>query len=237
MWQETRAGLAFVRRDPLLLGIAVIAAGLVSVYMPIEGILLPVHFEALDQPGRLGAIVMAMSLGGIAGALCYSAWGTRLRRSLVFRGALITATVFVLVLATLPPFPVMVAASLAIGFAYGPVGPLVNLAMQARSPEEMRGRVVGIITSTEYAAGPLGYLAVGAATARFGVEPTFIAVALVVFSVALLSLLVRSLRELDDLVAPGGEPEGALGALDAATSGALPLVQPPRDPDHARQRP
>jgi MFS family permease len=237
IWHDTREGLAFVRRDPLLLGIAVIAAALVSVYMPIEGVLLPVHFEALDQPGRLGAIVMAMSVGGIAGALSYSAWGTRLRRSLVFRGALIAATVFVLVLSLLPPFPVMVAASFVIGFAYGPVGPLVNLAMQARSPEAMRGRVMGIITSTEYAAGPLGYLAVGAATARYGVRPTFVAVAVVVLGVALVSLLVRSIRELDDLVAPGGEPEGALEALDAATSGALPLVQPPRDPDHARQRP
>jgi MFS family permease len=237
IWHDTKAGLAFVRRDPLLLGIAVIAAGLVSVYMPIEGVLLPVHFEALGQPGRLGLIVMAMSLGGIGGALSYSAWGTRFRRSLVFRGALITATLFVLLLALLPPFPVMVAASLVIGFAYGPVGPLVNLAMQARSPEEMRGRVMGIITSTEYAAGPLGYLAVGAATARFGVEPTFIAVAVVVFGVALLSLVVRSLGELDDLVAPSGDPTGTLEVLDAATSGALPLVQPPRDPDHARHRP
>lgn len=236
MWHETKQGLAFVRRDPLLLGIAVIAAGLVSVYMPIEGVLLPVHFEALDQPGRLGAIVMAMSLGGIAGALAYSAWGFRFRRSFVFRGALIAATLFVLVLALLPPFPVMVIASLIIGFSYGPVGPIVNLAMQARTPEVMRGRVMGIITSTEYAAGPLGYLVVGAATARFGVEPTFLAVAFVVLGVALLSLAVRSLRELDDLVAPGGEPANVLQALDEATAGAVPLVQPPRDPDHVRHR-
>jgi MFS family permease len=204
--------------------------------MPIEGVLLPVHFEALDQPGRLGAIVMAMSLGGIAGALAYSAWGFRFRRSFVFRGALIAATCFVLVLALLPPFPVMVVASLIIGFSYGPVGPIVNLAMQARTPEVMRGRVMGIITSTEYAAGPLGYLVVGAATARFGVEPTFLAVAVVVLGVALLSLAVRSLRELDDLVAPGGEPANVLQALNEATAGAVPLVQPPRDPDHARHR-
>ena len=192
-------GLRFVRHDPLLLGITVISAVLVSVYMPIEGVLLPVHFEALDQPGRLGAIVMAMSVGGIVGALGYSAFASWLPRQRVFQGALLSTAAFILVLSVLPPFSVMIAASFGIGLSYGPVGPLVNLAMQARSPEHMRGRVVGIITSTQYAAGPMGYLAVGAATARFGVRPTFVALAVLILAVAVSSLFVRALRQLDSL--------------------------------------
>jgi len=236
IWAGTRRGLGFVRRDPLLLGITAISALLVSVYMPIEGVLLPVHFEALDQPGRLGAIVMAMSVGGIIGALLYSWRGSRLRRSHVFRGALLLTATFILVLAVLPPFPMMIAASLVIGLAYGPIGPLVNLAMQARSPEHMRGRVVGIITSTEYAAGPLGYLLVGLATSRFGVQATFITVAVVIVAIAIGAMFVRSLNEFDDVVTPGGAPRGRAEILDAATAGPLPLVQPPRDPDHAVRR-
>jgi len=199
LWADTRAGLHFVRHDPLLLGITVISAVLVSVYMPIEGVLLPVHFEALDQPGRLGAIVMAMSVGGIVGALGYSAFASWLPRQRVFQGALLSTAAFILVLSVLPPFSVMIAASFGIGLSYGPVGPLVNLAMQARSPEHMRGRVVGIITSTQYAAGPMGYLAVGAATARFGVRPTFVALAVLILAVAVSSLFVRALRQLDSL--------------------------------------
>jgi predicted MFS family arabinose efflux permease len=178
---------------------------------------------------------MAMSVGGIVGALSYSAWGTKLRRSLVFRAALVSTVVFVAVLALLPAYPAMLVAAFAIGTSYGPVGPLVNLAMQARSTEAMRGRVVGIITSSEYAAGPIGYLVVGAATSRFGVEATFLGVAAALFAVALASTLVRSLRELDDLTVPGGAPSSLGEALDAATRGPLPLVQPPRDPEATRR--
>ena len=226
VWAGTRAGLGFVRRDALLLGITVISALLVSVYMPIEGVLLPVHFEALDEPGRLGAIVMAMSLGGILGAVLYSWRGDRLRRATVFRGALVLTATFILVLAFLPPYPVMIAASFLIGLAYGPIGPLVNLAMQARSPEHMRGRIVGIITSTEYAAGPLGYLVVGVATTRFGVQTTFTAVALLILAIAVGAVFVRSLDQFDDLAVPEHGP-----------SGPLPLIQPPRDPDAVAHRP
>ncbi|MCB1003579.1 MAG: MFS transporter [Acidimicrobiales bacterium] len=236
VWAGTRVGLAFVRRDPLLLAITVISAVLVSVYMPIEGVLLPVHFEALDQPGRLGAIVMAMSLGGILGAVLYSWRGDRLRRSVVFRGALLLTASFIVVLALLPPFPVMLAASFVIGLAYGPIGPLVNLAMQARSPEHMRGRIVGIVTSTEYAAGPLGYLLVGVAATRFGVQTTFVTLALLIVAIAVGAAFVRSLRQFDGLAVPDHRAHGAAEILDEATAGALPLIQPPRDPDHVAHR-
>jgi MFS family permease len=237
-WSGTRDGLRFVWRDRLLRALLVITAVLVSVYMPVEGVLLPVEFEAQDQPGRLGLVVMAMSLGGIAGALGYGLVGRRWRRSTLYRGALVMTGVFLLVLATLPPFGVMLVAALFIGVAYGPVGPLVNLALQTRSPERMRGRVVGIITSAEYAAGPFGYLVVGAATERFGVQPTFLAIGAAIMVVALATLAVRSLRELDDLPEqleePGADLEQRLeSALDLATSGPLPLVRPPRDPDAA----
>lgn len=236
VWAGTRLGLGFVRRDPLLLAITGISAVLVSVYMPIEGVLLPVHFEALDQPGRLGAVVMAMSIGGIVGAVLYSWRGDRLRRSHVFRGALLLTATFILVLAVLPPYPVMIVASLLIGLAYGPIGPMVNLAMQARSPEHMRGRVVGIITSTEYAAGPLGYLLVGAITARFGVQATFLAIAVLIVAIAVGAVFVRALSQFDDLAVPEHGPWGAAEIVDSATGGALPLIQPPRDPDFAARR-
>lgn len=242
-WSGTRDGLRFVWRDHLLRALLITTAVLVSVYMPVEGVLLPVEFEAQQEPGRLGLVVMAMSLGGIAGALGYGLVGRRWRRSAVYRGALVLTGVFLMVLAALPPFGVMLAASVLIGVAYGPVGPLVNIAMQTRSPEHMRGRVVGIITSAEYAAGPFGYLIVGAATERFGVQPTFLAVGATVLAVAVAALAVRPLDELDRLPEPtedgdphGGTAEAVEAALDLATSGPLPLLIPPRDPEQLRRQ-
>lgn len=237
VWSGTVEGLRFVRSDRLLLAITILSAVLISVYLPIEGVLLPVHFEALDEPGRLGGVVMAMSIGGIAGALAYSAWGARFRRSVVFRTALLATALVICVLAVLPPYPVMLAASLGVGLAYGPVGPLVNLAMQSRAPQRLRGRVVGIITSTTYAAGPIGYLLAGAATSRFGVEPTFIAISAALVAVAVAGLFVRDLRELDSLGAPEAPADrpGLAEALDEATRSPLPVVLPPRDPEQLRR--
>ncbi|MDQ2678772.1 MAG: MFS transporter [Actinomycetota bacterium] len=231
LWRGTVEGVRYVARDPLLRGLTAMTAVIVSVYMPIEGVLLPVHFEAEGQPGRLGAVIMAMSLGGIVGALGYGAISGRIRRSWAFRGALIGTAAFLLVLAALPPYAVMLAAAVGIGISYGPVGPILNLAMQTRTTEAMRGRVVGIITSAEYAAGPVGYLIVGATTQRFGVRPTLLVVAVLIALLAVAGLFIRSLGALDGLRDPaahGSLPE----LLDEATAGPVPLVLPPRDPDH-----
>ncbi|MDQ7994051.1 MAG: MFS transporter [Propionicimonas sp.] len=236
MWRQTTDGLRFVWRDPLLFALTAAIAVLVSVYMPIEGVLLPVEFEAQDQPGRLGIIVMAMSAGGVAGALLYGLFARRIRRSLVFRGAFLVTATLVLVLAFMPPIAVMVVVAFFIGVAYGPVGPILNLAMQTRSPEHMRGRVVGIISSAEYAAGPVGYLIVGFATEHLGVRTTFLAVAGVIMVVALATLAVRSLRDLDGLASSIEEPSNLAEVLDVATGGAAPLIMPPRDPDHTEHR-
>ncbi len=232
IWRGTVEGLRFVARDPLLRGLTAMTAVIVSVYMPIEGVLLPVHFETQGEPGRLGAIIMAMSLGGIVGALGYGAFSGRIRRGWAFRGALIGTAAFLLVLAALPPYLVMLAAAVGIGISYGPVGPILNLAMQTRSTEAMRGRVVGIITSAEYAAGPIGYLVVGAATQRFGVRPTLLVVAVMVALLAVGGLFVRSLDELDGLRDPSGDDGSVPSLLDEATAGPVPLIMPPRDPDH-----
>ena len=64
----------------------------------------------------------------------------------------------------------MVVLSVFVGLLYGPINPIGNLAMQVLTPEVLRGRVVGIITSTAYAAGPLGLLIAGPLVAWLGVE-------------------------------------------------------------------
>lgn len=230
MWRATREGVAFVGRDPLLRTVLLVIVALLAAYMPIEAVLLPVHFEAIGEPGRLGVIVMAMSAGGVLGALGYTAMAGRLRRSRVFRAGLLLAGAGVLVLARLPGFGAMIVAAFVAGVAYGPIGPLVNLAMQTRSPAHMRGRVVGIITSAEYAAGPVGYLAVGAFVEWFGLEPVFLAAGGAVLAVGVVSLFVRSLRTLDTLPATIPAHPSASEVIDAATAGPVPLVLPPRDP-------
>jgi MFS family permease len=63
--------------------------------------------------------------------------------------------------AFLPPVPVLVALGFAVGVAAGPINPVAAHVIQHRTPERMRGRVIGSSTSLAVAAGPLGLLALG----------------------------------------------------------------------------
>jgi MFS family permease len=199
VWQSIRTGFRYVWQDRLLRTLLLVVGALVSVYMPIEAVLLPVEFESQGAPGRLGLLVTMISAGWVLGALAYAWRGHRVRRSLLFRGALLATAAALGVLAATDSYPVMVAAGFALGFGYGPVGPILNLALQTRSPEHLRGRVVGLASSAEYAAGPLGYLLAGLAVERLGVTPTFVLLAVLVGAVGLITLVLRPLGDLDGL--------------------------------------
>ena len=54
----------------------------------------------------------------------------------------------------LPPLPALLAFGFAAGVTYGPINPIGNVALQERTPDRLRGRVLGLSTSIAYAAGP-----------------------------------------------------------------------------------
>jgi MFS family permease len=187
-----------------------------------------VYFQQLGEPARLGLLIMAMSGGGVVGALAYGALHGRLGRRTTFLLALVGTAALLLGLSTLPNYVVMVVLSVGIGLLYGPVNPLLNYAMQTRSPEALRGRVVGVLTSLGYAAGPLGYLVAGPLIEWLGVRPAFVALAVSLFVVALSAVAVSSLRAFDD---PPRFPAAPEPHHEPAAPGPLPLA-PSAEPPH-----
>lgn len=216
VWQETREGLAFVWRERTLRAVGLMTMVLVALYLPVEGVVLPVHFQELGSPGRLGLLVMAMSGGGIAGALLYGAVGARVGRHLVFSVALIGTGAALLGIAFLPPYGWMIAFAAVTGVMYGPINPLSNYAMQTRTPERLRGRVVGVMTSTAYAAGPIGYLVAGPLVDWLGVRPTLLLMTGLFLAVTLLAVPSPALRDLDAPPVFPPSPDAA-GHLDDLT--------------------
>ncbi len=200
MWSGTLDGLRFVWRDRLLRTIALVDMIVVALYMPVESVLFPVYFTDLDRPAQLGWVLMAMSVGGVIGALAYGSLAARVpRRSLMLVAVSVLGACMV-AMAFLPPLWAMLVLAFAIGLVYGPVGPIANYAMQTRSPEHMRGRVVGVMTSTAYAAGPLGYLLAGPLIDAAGLQATFFALAIPVCVVAAVCFALPALRDLDRAV-------------------------------------
>jgi MFS family permease len=197
--RSTAEGLAFVWRDPLLRDVSLFGTVLVAVYLPIEAVLLPAWFEQQGRPDQLGAVLMAFAVGGIGGALAYARWGRAGRRRAIFVVGTVGACAALVVMGRLPPLPVMLGAGVVTGLCYGPVDPLRTLTAQRRAGDRLRGRVIGVLAASEYAAGPVGYLLVGPAVDRFGVEATFTAVTIALFAVAMGVIGLRSLHELETL--------------------------------------
>lgn len=205
VWTATVAGVRFVWGDRVLRTVALVSMVIVGFWLPIEGVVLPVYFQGRGEPQQLGVTVMALAAGGIVGALIYGALGHRIGRRLAFCVALTATGLGTLGMALLPPYALLLAFAVIAGLFYGPVGPLVNLVIQHRAPGTMRGRVVGLLTSAAYVAGPIGYLISGPMVEFLGLQTAFLLMAAGVTAVGVWSWFLPSLRAMDDTAGLPGQ--------------------------------
>ncbi len=196
-WADSLEGLAFVWRDRTLRALTILFTALVGAWVPIEGVVLPVFFQAQDAPQRLGLLLMSLSGGAAVGALAYGGIGHRFGRRAVILAGLMGTALAVVGMATLPPYPLLLVFGAAAGLFFGPINPIASVALQERAPERLRGRAIGVLTSLAYAAGPVGFLVVGPLIDGIGLRAAFLTLALVLVGVALVTPFARSLRDLD----------------------------------------
>ncbi|MCG5430742.1 MFS transporter [Mycobacterium sp. MYCO198283] len=190
-------GLRFVWRLPVLRTLALIETAITGLYLPMEGVLFPKYFADRDEPAQLGWVLVALSVGGLVGALGYAVLAPRMRRRTIVLVAVFTVGAATVVFAALPPLPLILLLSVVVGLVYGPIAPIYNYVMQTRAPQQLRGRVVGVMTSLAYAAGPLGFLVAGPLTDAAGLSVTFLALGVPMLVVGLFALRLASLREVD----------------------------------------
>jgi len=191
-------GVRIVWRDPLLRATTLISMAIIAVYLPIEGVILPYIFQQRGEPAALGLVITALSTGGLVGALAYGTLGHRLRRYPLFAGAIVLASASILAMGLAPTYVLLVAAAGFAGLCYGPVDPLINFAMQTRTDPARRGRVLGVLMASAYAAGPIGYLTAGFAIERFGVEATFVTLGVLMLVVSGIAVSFPVLRLFDE---------------------------------------
>jgi MFS family permease len=154
-------GLRFVLRDRGLRTVSLTATIIVAFAAPFQSVVLNAHLQQVGQPAEYGLVLAAFAVGGLLGALGYGAVAHRMSEAAALVGAVAAAGVGLAAFAFLPPVPVLVVLGFAVGVAAGPINPVAALVIQHRTPEVMRGRVIGSYTSLAVAAGPLGLLAIG----------------------------------------------------------------------------
>ena len=90
----------------------------------------------------------------------------------------------------------MIVLAVLAGIVTGPINPLCAVIIQSRTPERLRGRVIGSYTALALAAGPLGLLAFGPLVDAFGPAVGFLLIGVGCVLAAMLAAISRGLRGL-----------------------------------------
>jgi MFS family permease len=166
--RSVKEGLVYVLRDRTLRAVTLVAAVIWVFILPFETVVLNAHLQETGQVAAFGAILAAYAGGGIAGALGYGVIAHHLPTRATLVGALALAGCSLGAFALLPATGVMIGLALVAGIVTGPINPVCAVIIQSRTPERLRGRVIGSYTALALAAGPLGLLAFGPLVDAFG---------------------------------------------------------------------
>jgi MFS family permease len=189
-----KIGFQVLWNDKLLRTITLSVLILAAVYLPTETVVLPTYFEDLDNPAGLGIVISGLAAGSAIGSFGYGWISKRVSRKNLVRMTLIGTAVSILPMAFLPPLPVLILSGFALGLSWGPFNPLISTLIQQRVPADQQGRVFGVQTAVFYAAPPLGMVLAGISVESMGVGTTYLILAAILSTTAILALLTKSLR-------------------------------------------
>jgi len=198
------AGLAFLRRDALLAPMAatVVLFGFLSAGMSAG---LPVYaFDVFDgRSGIAGLFYSALGAGALVGSLVAVVFVKKFPPLRLAAFGVLAFSVPLWVLPFLPPWPVVFGALFLATF----FTPLINgptlAVLTARTPPDLRAKVMTAVITVNTLAAPLGYLIAGQVLERWGIVPLFTAVVVgITFSAILFAGITW---RYDD-----GEPAGEL---------------------------
>jgi MFS family permease len=198
---ELLGGLRFIRRDRLLLPMA-IALGLANALTgSMIAVVLPVYaHDVLESATELGLLVAASGAGMLLGATLYGMFGQRLSRTTIWLGAFLLSPLEYWALAASPPLAALLLALFVSGVLIGPINPLMVTIRHERSPAELRGRVFSTYSAIAMAASPFGVLLTGYAIQGLGFRPTVLLIAIGLEILGIAMLFVPAFRDMQSPV-------------------------------------
>lgn len=195
---ELTRGFVALWSDKALRVLTIAIMVLAGVYLPTESVILPVHFEALNQPEGMGIVIGALAGGGVLGAFAYGPLSRHLTNHQIITIALLGTALGVIPMALLPPLWILAVFGFILGLSWGPMQPLLNTLVQVRIPANEQGRVFSVQLTAFYVFPPLAMLATGAASEEWGVRAVYPVIAGLLLITGIVTLSLKSIRTLDD---------------------------------------
>jgi predicted MFS family arabinose efflux permease len=200
-------GLRFLRHDPLLGPIALVVIGFGFVSGGFSAGLPVYAYDVFDGSARLaGLFYSALGAGAVVGSLVAVGAVRKIAPLRLSAFAILGFAAPMWVLPLLPPAPI-VATALFIAMCFTPLinGPTLAV-LTARTPENLRAKVMTAVISINTVATPAGLLLSGQVLQRWGVVPLFTGVAtgITLMGLAFFAILIRN-READIVLEPAAE--------------------------------
>lgn len=206
-WRQLGAGwrVLFVSNRFLLVS-TVISVVMVAVISGMQGLVLPVHLLAIDEPQLLGFILSALAFGSLVGGIAYAVAGARASRRASLVLTLAATIVGFVTIGLLPATWLIFVGAGIVGVATGWAGSLLGVIMLERIPEHMRGRIMGTQNAIMTAAPALGIVAASLVTHYADVTAAGVGLAVCWSIMAVVAMLAPALRDLAP--PPEAEPAG-----------------------------
>ena len=190
-----RDGLRYVRATPLIFR-TIVMVGTIGIFGMNFNVWVPL-LAAEDfgaGAGTYGALMSAMGIGALSGALSLAVFGRRPSRGrMLISATSLGAAELILGLIASIPGPVVVAmiALAAAGFCMSTTSAMANTIVQTTAPDALRGRVMAVYTTIFSGTAPVGALLTGAIAERFSAA---VAVGFGGFVASVAALLIASVQ-------------------------------------------
>ena len=195
---DALSGLRFIVRQPLIRTIVISATIANFLTSPLFAVAIPVFIkQTTGSAGHLGMLLAAFGAGAAVGAIVYGVAGRRWSRRALLIGGFFGDGLSIALLATLPPFPIMVVVITLGAITIGPLNPLIRTVLQERTPTDMRARVFGTVTALALVATPLGMLIAAYLLQILSIQQYFAVIATCSISLAVGMLTSPTLLEIN----------------------------------------
>ena len=190
-------GFRTLFKTPAVLIVMFAFITLALIYIPIEMIVLPRYFNITNNPAGLGLLLTAMAAATSISSLLFEVFTKFFSFSVILRIGLLGVAIPVVLMAFLPDYWLMIVLGVVLGFAWGPLSPLLNTVIQRKVPANERGRVFSL-EMTIWSGGPmLSMVVVGLAVDALALETVYLALGLLTLAAALLISFNRRTPELN----------------------------------------
>ena len=196
-WGQLREGWRALTSNRFLLAVTTISLLAVTVLAALQGLVLPVYFTVIEQPGLLGFVLSALAVGMLVGAGVFAALGQKVSRRIWFAIGLVGTTAGFALIAWLPSPAVVFTGAVIVGAASGVLNSVLGVLLIERIPDALRGRVLSSQNAIMTLAAPAGIMAAALLVEYATLELAAVVIASLWIIALIVGLASRSLRTLD----------------------------------------